>query len=49
MLWQQVTDRCDLPPTGMLFKGVAPQFSPSKVTREKLAPQSHQCCKLSSS
>lgn len=49
MLWQQVTAGCDLPPTGMLFKGAASQSSPSKVTREKPAPQSLQSCKLSSS
>ena len=49
MLWQRVKAGCDLPPTGMLFKGAASQSSPSKVTREKLAPQSLQSCKLSSS
>lgn len=37
MPWQQVTDGCDLPPTGVLFKGTAPQSSLSKVTREKPA------------
>ena len=49
MLWQRVKAGCDLPPTGMLFKGAASQSSPSKVTREKPAPQSLQSCKLSSS